>query len=49
MRKCFQQGKHLLTKTIEHHFFCVPVPEVSGLRTQVFVHSIQGSHATIFL
>lgn len=29
--------------------FCGSVPEVSGLGAQVFVHGIQGTHATVLL
>lgn len=28
---------------------CVSLPEVSGLRAQVLVHGIQGTHPTVFL
>lgn len=28
---------------------CVFVPEVSGLRAQVFIHGVQGTHAAVFL
>lgn len=27
----------------------VSIPKVSGLRAEVFVHGIQGAHATVFL